>query len=152
MATGPLPRTRSWNAQRTADPPAGDQLTLQGAPALDEQGLKKPSAPRRCPPAILSANLAPALPRRNLGARHGLSTRETDGANSRSWYALRPAIMNGGNLRSGDPAGIGQEMWSPLSLYQAICTVMVGGAESLLGTDPDHCCCFSITLHTPVTR
>ncbi|MFE5375786.1 hypothetical protein [Streptomyces mirabilis] len=50
-------------------------------------------------------------------------------------------------LRSGDPAGIEQEMWSLLTLYQALCTVMVGAAESVPGTDPDRCC-FSIALHT----
>ncbi|WP_329367301.1 hypothetical protein [Streptomyces sp. NBC_01483] len=55
--------------------------------------------------------------------------------------------MNGRNLRSGDPTGIEQEMWSLLTPYQALRTVMVGAAESLPGTDPDRCC-FSITLHT----
>ncbi|WP_323377491.1 IS4 family transposase [Streptomyces sp. RB17] len=64
-----------------------------------------------------------------------------------AYYALRHTIMNGRNLRSGDPAGIEQEMWSLLTLYQALRTVMVGAAESLPGTDPDRCC-FSITLHT----
>jgi hypothetical protein len=64
-----------------------------------------------------------------------------------AYYALRHTIMNGRNLRSADPAGIEQEMWSLLTLYQALRTVMVGAAESLPGTDPDRCC-FSITLHT----
>lgn len=64
-----------------------------------------------------------------------------------AYYALRHTIMNGRNLRSGDPAGIEQEMWSLLTLYQALRTVMVDAAESLPGTDPDRCC-FSITLHT----
>ncbi|MCT2589644.1 hypothetical protein LHJ74_06855 [Streptomyces sp. N2-109] len=64
-----------------------------------------------------------------------------------AYYALRHTIMNGRDLRSGDPAGIEQEMWSLLSLYQAQRTVMVEAAESLPGTDPDRCC-FSIALHT----
>ncbi|MEV8038912.1 transposase [Streptomyces sp. NPDC086182] len=64
-----------------------------------------------------------------------------------AYYTLRHTIMNGRNLRSGDPAGIEQEMWSLLTLYQALRTVMVEAAESLAGTDPDRCC-FIITLHT----
>ncbi|NGO13793.1 IS4 family transposase [Streptomyces sp. HC44] len=64
-----------------------------------------------------------------------------------AYYALRHTVMNGRNLRSGDPAGIEQEMWSLLTLYQALRTVMVGAAESLPGTDPDRCS-FSIMLHT----
>ncbi|XDO63719.1 RNA-guided endonuclease InsQ/TnpB family protein [Streptomyces sp. RLB1-33] len=62
-------------------------------------------------------------------------------------YGDAAAFRHGRNLRSGDPAGIEQEMWSLLTLYQALRTVMVGAAESLPGTDPDRCC-FSITLHT----
>ncbi|MEU9015059.1 hypothetical protein AB0D12_36075 [Streptomyces sp. NPDC048479] len=64
-----------------------------------------------------------------------------------AYYALRHTIMNGRNLRSGDPAGIEQEMCSLLTLYQALRTVMVGAAESVPGTGPDRCC-FSIALHT----
>ncbi|MET8413770.1 hypothetical protein ABZV34_38085, partial [Streptomyces sp. NPDC005195] len=56
-------------------------------------------------------------------------------------------IMNGRNLRSGDPAGIDQEMWSLLTLYQALRTVMVEAAEALAGTDPDRCC-FTVALQT----
>ena len=63
------------------------------------------------------------------------------------YYALRHTIMNGRNLRSRDLAGIEQEMWSLLTLYQALRTVMVDAAESLPGTDPDRCS-FSIALHT----
>jgi hypothetical protein len=39
-------------------------------------------------------------------------------------YALRHTIMAGRVLRSGDPAGVQQEMWSLLTLYQALRTVM----------------------------
>ncbi|WP_328771795.1 hypothetical protein [Streptomyces sp. NBC_00286] len=59
--------------------------------------------------------------------------------------------MNGSTLRSGDPAGIEQEMSPPLTLYQALRTVMVGAAESLRGAGPDRCC-FGITLHTTRDR
>ena len=64
-----------------------------------------------------------------------------------AYYVLRHTITNGRNPRSGDPAGIEQEMWSLLALYQALRTVMVDAAESVPGTDPDRCC-FSIALHT----
>ncbi|MFE1293085.1 IS4 family transposase [Streptomyces sp. NPDC058751] len=64
-----------------------------------------------------------------------------------AYYALRHTIMNGRNLRSGDPAGIEQEMWSLLTLYQVLRTVMVDAAESLPGTDPDRCC-FTVALQT----
>lgn len=47
-----------------------------------------------------------------------------------AYYALRRTIMNGRNLRSGDPAGIEQEMWSLFSLYQSVRTVMVDAAGS----------------------
>lgn len=46
-----------------------------------------------------------------------------------AYYALRHTIMNGRNLRSGDPAGIEQEMWSLLTLYQSLRTVMVDAAD-----------------------
>ncbi|MFJ2150977.1 IS4 family transposase [Streptomyces microflavus] len=64
-----------------------------------------------------------------------------------AYYALRHTIMNGRVLRSGDPAGLEQEMWALLTLYQALRTMMVEAAESLPGTDPDRCC-FTIALQT----
>ncbi|WP_405956792.1 IS4 family transposase [Streptomyces phaeochromogenes] len=64
-----------------------------------------------------------------------------------AYYALRHTIMNGRNLRSGDPAGIEQEMWALLTLYQALRTVMVEAAEALAGTDP-YRCCFTVALQT----
>ncbi|MFC7642187.1 transposase domain-containing protein [Streptosporangium lutulentum] len=64
-----------------------------------------------------------------------------------AYYALRHTIMQGRVLRSGDPAGCEQEMWSVLTLYQLLRTVMVDAAESRPGTDPDRCG-FSIALHT----
>ncbi|WP_331740449.1 IS4 family transposase (plasmid) [Streptomyces sp. NBC_01005] len=64
-----------------------------------------------------------------------------------AYYALRHTITNGRVLRSGDPAGVEQEMWALLTLYQTLRTVMVEAAESLPGTDPDRCC-FTVALQT----
>lgn len=64
-----------------------------------------------------------------------------------AYYALRHTIMNGRVLRSGDPAGVEQEMWALLTLYQTLRTVMVEAAESLPGADPDRCC-FTVALQT----
>ncbi|MGC5360674.1 hypothetical protein ACPXCE_03155 [Streptomyces sp. DT24] len=61
---------------------------------------------------------------------------------------------NGRVLCSGDPAGAGQEIWAPLTLHQALRTVMVEVVESLPDTDPDRCC-FTVALRTarePVVR
>jgi hypothetical protein len=54
-----------------------------------------------------------------------------------AFYALRHTLLGGRVLRSKDPAGIEQEMWALLTLYQALRTVMVDAAESVPGTDPD---------------
>jgi hypothetical protein len=54
-----------------------------------------------------------------------------------AYYALRHTIMAGRVLRSGDPVGLQQEMWSLLTLYQVLRTVMVDAAETRPGTDPD---------------
>lgn len=64
-----------------------------------------------------------------------------------AYYALRHTIMAGRNLRSGDRAGLEQEMWALLTLYQALRAVMVEAAESIPGTDPDRCC-FTVALQT----
>ena len=40
-------------------------------------------------------------------------------------------------LRSGDPAGIEQEMWALLALYQALRTAVTDAVQSVPGTDPD---------------
>lgn len=53
------------------------------------------------------------------------------------FYALRHTLLGGRVLRSSDPAGIEQEMWALLTLYQVLRTVMVTAAESAPGTDPD---------------
>ncbi|NEA77332.1 IS4 family transposase [Streptomyces sp. SID13588] len=64
-----------------------------------------------------------------------------------AYYALRHTLMKGRLLRSGDPAGVEQEMWALLTLYQVLRTVMVDAAESRTGTDPDRCC-FTVAVQT----
>jgi hypothetical protein len=64
-----------------------------------------------------------------------------------AYYALRHTILHGHVMRSNDPAGLDQEMWALLSLYQALRAVMVEAAESVPGTDPDRCC-FTVAFQT----
>jgi hypothetical protein len=40
-------------------------------------------------------------------------------------------------LRSGDPAGLQQEMWALLALYQALRTAITDAVATVPGTDPD---------------
>ena len=40
-------------------------------------------------------------------------------------------------LRSGDPAGLEQEIWALLALYQALRIAMADAVETVPGTDPD---------------
>jgi hypothetical protein len=54
-----------------------------------------------------------------------------------AYLALRHTLLKGRVLRSKDPAGIEQEMWALLLLYQAIRHVMVTAVETQPGTDPD---------------
>jgi hypothetical protein len=64
-----------------------------------------------------------------------------------AYFALRHTLWQGRVLRSGDPAGVEQEMWAMLTLCQALRTVMVEAAESRPGTDPGRCG-FTVALHT----
>ncbi|MFE9360501.1 IS4 family transposase [Streptomyces olivaceoviridis] len=64
-----------------------------------------------------------------------------------AYYALRHTILAGRNFRSGDRAGLEQEVWALLTLYQVLRAVMVEAAESLPGTDPDRCS-FTVALQT----
>ena len=64
-----------------------------------------------------------------------------------AYYALRHTILHGRLLRSNDPVGVEQEMWSLLTLYQLLRRTMVEAAESQPGTDPDRCG-FTIALQT----
>ena len=54
-----------------------------------------------------------------------------------TYLALRHTLLTGRVLRSGDPAGIEQEMWALLALYQALRTAVTDAIQSVPGTDPD---------------
>jgi hypothetical protein len=64
-----------------------------------------------------------------------------------AFYALRCTLMNGRVLRSGDPAGVDQEMWALLTLYQLLRMAMTTAAGTRPGTDPDRAS-FTTALHT----
>jgi Insertion element 4 transposase N-terminal/Transposase DDE domain len=54
-----------------------------------------------------------------------------------TYLALRHTLLQGRVLRSGDPAGIEQEMWALLAVYQALRTAITDAVQSVPGTDPD---------------
>jgi len=54
-----------------------------------------------------------------------------------TYLALRHTLLGGRVLRSKDPAGIEQEMWALLALYQALRTAITDAVQSVPGTDPD---------------
>ena len=54
-----------------------------------------------------------------------------------TYLALRHTLLAGRVLRSGDPAGVQQEMWALLALYQALRTAITDAIETMPGTDPD---------------
>ncbi|MET0757738.1 MAG: transposase [Mycobacterium sp.] len=54
-----------------------------------------------------------------------------------AYLALHHTLAAGRVLRSTDPAGLEQEMWALLTVYQAIRRAMVTAIESRPGTDPD---------------
>jgi transposase IS4-like protein/DDE family transposase len=54
-----------------------------------------------------------------------------------AYLALRHTLLQGRILRSGDPAGLQQEMWALLALYQALRTAVADAVQSVPGTDPD---------------
>jgi hypothetical protein len=64
-----------------------------------------------------------------------------------AYYALRHTILDRRVLRSKDPAGVEQEMWGLLTVYQILRTAMVSATESVPGTDPDRAS-FTVALHT----
>ena len=66
-----------------------------------------------------------------------------------AYLALRHTLLNGRVLRSGDPAGLEQEIWALLALYQAIRREMVLAAETVPGTGPDRAS-FTIALQAAV--
>jgi hypothetical protein len=66
-----------------------------------------------------------------------------------TYLALRHTLLNGRVLRSGDPAGLAQEIWALLALYQAIRREMTLAAETVPGTDPDRAS-FTTALHAAI--
>jgi Insertion element 4 transposase N-terminal/Transposase DDE domain len=54
-----------------------------------------------------------------------------------TYLALRHTLLAGRVLRSGDPAGLQQEIWALLTLYQALRTVICDTLATVPGTDPD---------------
>ncbi len=66
-----------------------------------------------------------------------------------AYLALRHTLLQGRVLRSGDPAGLEQEIWALLALYQALRRAMVTAVETVPGTDPDRAS-FTIALQTAI--
>ena len=66
-----------------------------------------------------------------------------------AYLALRHTLLHGRVLRSEDPAGLEQEIWALLTLYQALRREMVTAAETVPGTDPDRAS-FTIALQTAI--
>jgi hypothetical protein len=64
-----------------------------------------------------------------------------------AYLALRHTLLGGRVLRSEDPAGLEQEIWALLTLYQALRRAMATAAETIPGTDPDRAS-FTIALET----
>jgi len=54
-----------------------------------------------------------------------------------TYLALRHTLLHGQVLRPGDPAGLEQEMWALLALYQALRTAITDAIQTMPGTDPD---------------
>ena len=54
-----------------------------------------------------------------------------------TYLALRHTLLQGRVLRSGDPAGLEQEMWALRALYQALRTAITDAVQAVPGTDPD---------------
>jgi hypothetical protein len=64
-----------------------------------------------------------------------------------TYLALRHTLLEGRVLRSADPAGLEQEIWALLALYQALRRAMVTAIETVPGTDPDRAS-FTAALQT----
>ncbi|HET6357955.1 IS4 family transposase [Streptomyces sp.] len=64
-----------------------------------------------------------------------------------AYYALRHTLQHGLVLRSQDPAGLEQELWAQLIVYQILRTAMADAVESRPGIDPDRAS-FTIALET----
>ena len=67
-----------------------------------------------------------------------------------TYLALRHTLLDGRVLRSGDPAGLKQEMWALLALCQALRTAVTDAIATVPGTDPDRAS-YQIAVHTAQT-
>ncbi len=72
---------------------------------------------------------------RQLPRRHPLRRRVP--AHDHPAGPLRHTLLQGRILRSGDPAGLEQEAWALLALYQALRIAVTDAVQSVPGTDPD---------------
>jgi hypothetical protein len=54
-----------------------------------------------------------------------------------AYLALRHTLLHGRILRSGSPAGLEQEMWALLAVYQALRIAITDAVQTAPGTDPD---------------
>ncbi|MFE9428792.1 IS4 family transposase [Kitasatospora sp. NPDC006697] len=68
-----------------------------------------------------------------------------------AYYALRHTLQDGLVLRSQDRAGLEQELWAQLIVYQLLRAAMVDAVESCPGTDPDRAS-FTVALETARDR
>lgn len=62
-----------------------------------------------------------------------------------TYLALRHTLLKGRVLRSKDPAGLAQEMWALLVVYQALRSAMTTAVETAKGCDPDRAA-FTVAL------
>ena len=67
-----------------------------------------------------------------------------------AYLALRHTLLQGRVLRSGDPAGLEQEMWALLALYQALRIAITDAVTTVPGTDPDRAS-YQIAVQTAQT-
>jgi len=67
-----------------------------------------------------------------------------------AYLALRHTLLGGRVLRSGDPAGLEQEMWALLALYQALRIAISDAIATVPGTDPDRAS-YQIAVQTAQT-
>ena len=68
-----------------------------------------------------------------------------------AYLALRHTLLEGRVLRSKDPAGVEQEMWALLALYQVLRTAITDRRrQPCPGTDPDRAS-YQIAVHTART-
>jgi hypothetical protein len=67
-----------------------------------------------------------------------------------TYLALRHTLLQGRVLRSRDPAGLEQEMWALLTLYQALRIAVTDAIQTAPGTDPDRAS-YQIAVETAQT-